>query len=136
AGQVVRVRINDNEDVTAGQVLVELDPADYKSQLNQALSGQARAEAQLAQAEAQRALAEAQLEQTRAHVGIAQANASNTASDLRRYEELRKENTGAVSQQQLDNAMTGARSTAAQLVAAEKAVRAAEAQIGEANSQI
>src|SRR5205814_5868004 len=84
-GQVLRVVVNDNEDVQAGQVLVELDPSDYESRLNEALAAQSRAEAQLAQAEAQRAVAEAQLEQTRANVGIAEANATNTSRDLRRY---------------------------------------------------
>ena len=81
AGQVVRVLVDDNQDVTVGQVLLELDPADYQSQLNQAISGKARAEAQLAQMEAQHAVAEAQLEQARANIGVAEANASRLTYD-------------------------------------------------------
>jgi len=136
AGQVLRVLVNDNEDVKAGQILAELDPSDYDSRLKQAVGEQARAQAQLAQAEAQQTASEAQLEQARANVEVAEANAANTANDLKRYQDLQKENAGAVSRQQMDYALTAARNAAAQLSAARKAAGAAEAQVVLAKSQI
>jgi len=135
AGQVVRVLVGDNEDVDGGQVLVELDPADYQVRLNQSLADQARTEAQLAEAEATQNAAAAQVEQARANVAVAEANAGNTASDFRRYDELYK-NAAAISQQQWENAKTAATNAAAQLVAAQKGARAAEAQRVQAKSQI
>jgi len=136
AGQVIRVLVNDNQDVKAGQPLVELDPADYQNQLAQAVAEHSRAEAQLSQTKAQQAIAEAQLEQARANVAAAEANASNTASDWRRYEQLRKEDADAVSQQQLDNTAAAAKNAAAQLEAARKAAGAAQAQVLQARSQM
>jgi membrane fusion protein (multidrug efflux system) len=136
AGRVVRVLVNDNQDVTTGQVLVELDPADFQNRVEQARAGQTQAEAQLAEAEAQRSVVEAQREQARANEGVAAANATNAANDLRRFQELHGASVGAVSQQQLDRAEAEAKSSAAQLRAAQKAVSAAEAQLLHADKQI
>ena len=136
AGRVARVLVNDNQDVTAGQVLVELDTADFQNRLEQARAGQAQAEAQLAEAEAQRSVVEAQREQARAGEGVAAANATNAAHDLKRFQELRAASTGAVTPQQLDRAEAEAKSTAAQLRAAQKAVAAADAQRVHADKQV
>jgi membrane fusion protein (multidrug efflux system) len=136
AGRVLRVLVNDNQDVTAGQVLVELDPADFQNRLEQARAGHARAEAQLAEAEAQRVVMEAQREQARASEGVASASATNAASDLRRFQELRAATSAAVTPQQLDRADAEAKSSGAQLRAAQKAVAAADAQLRHADKQI
>jgi membrane fusion protein (multidrug efflux system) len=134
AGRVLRVAVDDNDEVQPGQLLLELDPSDYQSQSNQALADQARANAQLAQAQARPAAAQAQLEQARANVAVAGADANNTAVDLRRTLELRK--GGSVSQQAVDNATNAAKEAAARLEAAQKAARAAEAAIRESAAQI
>jgi membrane fusion protein (multidrug efflux system) len=69
-GTVVRVRVNENDFVTTGTVLVELDPTDYRL-----ARGHARAdlEAARAQVEAARAALAAQREQWRAAVTVAQS---------------------------------------------------------------
>jgi membrane fusion protein (multidrug efflux system) len=57
AGRVARVLVNDNQEVAAGQLMVQLDPAYFQAQLDQAVANRAAAEGSLAQAKAQ--LAEA-----------------------------------------------------------------------------
>jgi membrane fusion protein (multidrug efflux system) len=136
AGRVSKIFVNDNEDVTAGQLLAELDPADYQSLLAQAQAASAQAQAQLAQARAQKTVFEAQVEQARANFGVAEASAENAQAQLTRYQALRADNLGAVSQEQLDNAVAAQKTSAAQAEAARKAVAAAEAQLKYANSMI
>jgi len=136
AGRVTRVLVNDNQDVTAGQTLVELDPADFQTRIDQAQAARAQAQAQLTEAQAQQTVYAAQEEEAQASLGTAQANATNAANQLDRYRRLKSVNAGAVSGEQLDNAIAAATSTAAQLNAARKAVSAAEAQVGYARSLI
>src|SRR5580698_5009852 len=45
SGRVVRVLVDDNQDVRAGQELIELDPSDYQSRLDQARAAGAQADA-------------------------------------------------------------------------------------------
>jgi membrane fusion protein (multidrug efflux system) len=136
AGRVLRVLVNDNQDVRAGQVLVELDPADFQNRIEQARAGVSQAEAQLAEAEAQRAVIAAQREQAQAGEGVAGATATNAAADLKRFRQMRATNESTVTPQQLDRAEADAKSTAAQLQAAQKTTAAAAAQLAHAGKQI
>jgi membrane fusion protein (multidrug efflux system) len=104
--------------------------------LAQAQAASAQAQAQLAQARAQKTVFEAQVEQARANFGVAEASAENAQAQLTRYQALRADNLGAVSQEQLDNAVAAQKTSAAQAEAARKAVAAAEAQLKYANSMI
>ncbi len=133
-GRVLRVAVQDNQEVTAETLLVELDPADYQARAEQAKAAGAQALAQADQARAQRGIYEAQREQARASLTVAETSAGNAAKDLGRFSSLREENAGAVSQQQWDNTDAAQRSTAAQVEAAKKAVAAADAQVGYAGS--
>src|SRR5665213_227207 len=134
AGRVLHVLARDYQEVKAGVVLVEIDPAEYQSKLDQAVAGQAQAQAQVAQAHAQFIVNEAQLEQAQANVAVAEVNATNAANDLRRYLQLRQSIAGAVSQQQMDTSTTRSQTADAQLAVERKAVQAAEAQLGYAKS--
>lgn len=136
AGRVLRVFVDDNQDVSAGQVLLEIDPADFQNRLEQAQANQTQVEAQLAQTQAQRVVLQAQVEQARATEGVAAATEKNAASDLKRFQQLRADNVGAVTEQQVDRAVADAASTAAQLHAAQRAVAVAEAQLDFAAKQI
>lgn len=136
SGRVLRVLINDNDDVRAGQPLVELDPSDYQNQLEQARANAARAESQVAQAEAQQQTSRAQVLEREANLVVARANARNAARDLARFRELQAEDGGAVSVQQLDHAIAADETARAQVDAAEKTVAAARAQVDAADSQI
>ncbi|MGA7806468.1 MAG: HlyD family secretion protein [Bradyrhizobium sp.] len=79
AGEVLTVAVDDFQRVKAGELLVQIDPADYQAQVDQAEAGVAAAQAALdnlsnqvelqyatiAQADAQRVSAEAQLVEAR-----------------------------------------------------------------------
>jgi membrane fusion protein (multidrug efflux system) len=136
AGRVNAVLVNDNQEVRAGQPLVELDPADFQAALFQALANQESAQGQLAQAKAQLPVAQANLEQARAQVAVAQAAATNADINLHRDQMLERMGGLAVSHQQLDNDTATARSDAANLAAAQKKVAASEAQLALNKTQI
>lgn len=136
AGRVARVLVNDNHDVEAGQLLFEIDPADFQARLNQATAAVTQAQAQAAQAEAQRTIRAAELDQARAAATAVATGASNAASDMRRLEQASAGDAGVASAQQLEHTRAEARSTAAQQNAAEKAVAAAQAQLALVSRQI
>jgi membrane fusion protein, multidrug efflux system len=135
-GRVARVPVNDNQQVEAGQPLLEIDPADFKARLDQASANKASAAGKLAQAQAQLKVSRANLDELRAEVGVAEANAANAAIDVKRYEELARIHSAALSRQQLDNSVANAKSTAATLAAAQRKVDAADAQIAFAETQV
>lgn len=134
AGRVARVLVDDNQRVAAGQLLVELDPAYFQAQFDQAAANRVAASGNLAQAKAQQAVAVANVEEARAEVGVAEANATNAAQQLQRTQSLVERQFA--SRQQLDNDLATARSTAANLIAAQKKLASAEAQAQAAASQI
>jgi membrane fusion protein (multidrug efflux system) len=136
AGRVARVLITDNQQVRAGQPLLDIDPADFQARLDQATANQQSAAGMLAQARAQLAVARANRDELRAEVGVAAANATNAAIDLKRYQDLARINSSAISRQQLDTATATARSSAANLIAAQRKVVAAEAQVAYARTQV
>jgi membrane fusion protein (multidrug efflux system) len=136
SGRVSRVLVDDNQFVRAGQVLFELDPRDEQARLNQQMAVRAQAEAQIAQARAQLLqiaaqiqVGEANVRQASATARASEAPAAFAASDLARYQSLRALNPTAVAQQQLDQAASQARSTAAQRDAALRQVQSAQAQV-------
>ncbi|RFB78014.1 HlyD family secretion protein [Methylovirgula sp. 4M-Z18] len=133
-GRVVRVLVNDNETVAAGQVLVELDPATFQASLDQALAQQASAAANLVQSKAQRAVDDVNAAQSLAQIDVARANAAVAAIQLKRDQE--QVAAHAISAQQLDNSTANAESTAANLTAAQKKHAADEALLAVADSQI
>jgi membrane fusion protein (multidrug efflux system) len=136
AGRVARLLVTDNQDVKAGQVLVEIDPVDYQSKLDQARAVQAQAEAQKAQAQAQKTVYLAQVEEARASLAKAEADATNANNQLTRYRALKATNPSAVSAQQLDSLKATADTDNAQVQSAKQTIAAAEAQIGYADSMI
>ncbi|HEY1793927.1 MAG TPA: HlyD family secretion protein [Opitutaceae bacterium] len=128
-GRVVKVLVDDNQDVKAGQELVTLDPSDYQARVAQAEASMAQARAQLAQAGAQGKVYSAQADEAQASLGTAEANRQNAANQLGRYTRLSAVDAAAVSAQQMDAARAAATSTAAAALAAQKAVAAAKAQL-------
>ncbi|MDE8348813.1 MAG: HlyD family secretion protein [Acidocella sp.] len=130
AGQVVQVLVNDNQHVTQGQVLVQLDPRDEQAAL-------AKAEADQAQAQAQVAVAQANQGQATANITVADASFLQAKQDYDRYRAI---NQRAISQQQLDSATATISAAKAkydyalqQQVGAQASVTAAEAALTAAN---
>jgi membrane fusion protein (multidrug efflux system) len=115
AGQVRAVRVNDNQPVRKGQMLLEIDSAD--------------ADARLAQVRAQELQAQTQLAQARASEAGAHAQQVSAARDLARYQILARTAPAAVAQQQIDQARAAADNARAQADAARAQIAGAEAQI-------
>ena len=125
-GQVERLLIKDNQEVKAGDVLLEIDPRDYAASLSQARADLAAAHSQVDESRAQVNASEARVMQAQAAVTAAEAEAQRATNDLQRYEAVESR---AVSKTAFDQAEAQAQSTAANLEAAHSQVKAAEAEV-------
>src|SRR5881392_1748580 len=105
-GYVKSVNVSENDQVKAGQLLVQLDDADYVVRMQQAQADLAAAEATAGgggfsgQAEAQVQSAAGQRSALDAQIGAARANANKADADLARARELAAKQI--ISKQQLD----------------------------------
>jgi membrane fusion protein (multidrug efflux system) len=126
AGRVTRIAFRDNQEVKAGQVLLELDPRDFQVRLDQAISQRTQAQAQAAQARAQLGLQQANLDQAQANVRVTEADLGQAQTDLARYRAI---DPKAITKQQLDNSTSTTKSAAARLDANRQAVSGVRAQI-------
>ena len=125
-GQVARLAVTDNQEVKAGDVLVEIDPRDYETSLSQAKADLAAASSQANQSRAQVKVSEAKVAQAQAAVTSAEAEAQRANDDLKRYQTVVSQ---AVSKSAIDLAQAQARSANANLVAAYSQTNAAEADV-------
>jgi membrane fusion protein, multidrug efflux system len=132
-GFVTSVGVQENQQVTDGQPLVQLDDREYRAKLaqNEADLSVARA---MAGHKGGTGQSVAQLDAARAAVDQARANAERTRQDVARYRELAPR--GVVSQQQLDAAEAAATAAAAQLDGAQKQVLAAQAALSGADAKL
>lgn len=154
-GQVKRVAVADNQDVKAGDLLVELDDRDQQAKLAAARADLGEATAQLRLAETQLALTEktaranltvaegaiaqaaavtgntaAQIDQARADVAAAESRKQLTRLERERAERLRK--MGAAPQSEIDERI--AADTAADAALAQAQARLASALANRSNS--
>jgi membrane fusion protein (multidrug efflux system) len=136
SGQVVRVLVDDNAEVRAGQLLVEIDPAAARHAVDQALGQRADALARMAQAKAQLAASQATYRQTLEQARSYAAQADLADRDARRYRGLLAVAPRAVAQQQVDQAVSQAKSSAAQRDAALQQAQGAADQIKAAQTAI
>jgi membrane fusion protein (multidrug efflux system) len=118
--------VTDNQRVKEGDVLLEIDPRDFQTLLDQANTDLATANSQVRQAEAQVSVDQAKAEQQAAAVLAAQATSDRAAADRLRYESVQSQ---AVSRSQLDLAKTQASSTAAEVEVARDQAKAAVAEV-------
>jgi membrane fusion protein, multidrug efflux system len=124
SGYVAEVRVQENERVQQGDLLVRIDDRDLRSRLAQAESDLATALA-TAGTSGSAGQAPAQLQSARAAVAQARANEQKAENDLSRYQPLADRNI--ISRQTLDAAEAAAGATRAQLAAAQEQVIAASA---------
>src|SRR5215472_5952297 len=159
SGYVIRVNVNDNQWVNQGDVLVEIDPTDYQVALAQAQANLANAEATarslnitvpitsvntvsqlqftasgIEDARASVSAAEKQLAAAHEQVEAAQANDVKAQDDLRRYKLLVDKHE--VSPQIYDQALASAKSSTANVSAAQASESAAEQFIQQAQSRL
>jgi membrane fusion protein, multidrug efflux system len=132
AGRVTGLKFVDNEHVTAGQVLLLIDPRDYQVKLDQVTAQRANAEAAVEQARAQLAVQRANLDQSRANVQVAESDLVQARQDYERFTSI---DPHAVTRQQVDNATATFRSAQAKLDAAHQTVEGANAQVAAAAAQ-
>jgi membrane fusion protein (multidrug efflux system) len=125
SGRVVRLLVNDNQEVRQGDELVQIDPSDYQVKLDQARANLAAAKGRLQQAKALFEVDEARVQQERASVVAAQAESQRADADLKRYQAV---GNRGVSQSRLDLAATEARSSSAAADVARNKQLAAESQ--------
>ena len=126
AGPVVQLLVTDNQEVKAGDLLVQIDPNDYEASLSLARADLASAQSQLNSDKSQVSVNESKVVQAQAAVVSAEAENERAAADLKRYETVESR---AVSKTAYDFAQARARSAAADLDSANSQVISAEAQV-------
>jgi membrane fusion protein (multidrug efflux system) len=124
-GQVVRLLVGDNQEVNAGDLLLEIDPRDYQAKVDQARASLDAAKSSLEQAKALLNVDLAKVDQEKANVIATEAQAEFAAADFQRY---RSVGELAVSKSQLDLSGTQSRSSAAEVDVARNRESSAEAQ--------
>ncbi|WP_428334075.1 HlyD family secretion protein [Novosphingobium sp.] len=141
AGYVRTVAVTDNQPVKAGQLLVDVDPTDYRIKLQQLTAQQDVAKSGLATTHAGITEAEAGVAQARAAIVNAQRDLTYYTGEVARYRPLVAD--GAEPKQTLDQ-MASNRDKAAATVASQQAALAAangklesaRAQLGQTRAQI
>jgi membrane fusion protein (multidrug efflux system) len=159
SGYVLKVNVDDNQYVHAGDVLVEIDPRDYQVAVDQARAEAANAdatarslgidvpvtnvnttsqisttEADVANSQAGIAVAQQQLDAARAQLLQAQANDLKAQNDLARYKQLVEKQE--ISQQLYDQAVAAAAASSATVSASKSDVAAAEQQVTQAHARL
>ncbi len=139
-GYVKMVNVSENDHVNAGQLLVQLDDADYRVRFQQAQADLAAAEATAGgggfsgQAQSQVQSATGQRAALDAQTGAARANANKAQQDLARARELADKQI--ISKQQLDAAQATAAVAQANLLAAERQAAAAGGTVNTAEAGV
>ena len=158
-GTVTKVYVEDNQTVTAGQLLVELDPRDYLTVLDQAKASYAAADAQLAgenpnvpitrtanqttiasgsvdvqAAQSGVVAAEQQYQAKLAELRQAEANNLKAQTDVLRYRPLAEKEE--ISREQFDSVVAAAKTQAAGVEAAQANSKAAQKAIDQSRDQL
>ena len=133
-GYVAAVLVADNQDVTVGQPLVQIDPRDYHAQAAQAEAQIAVAAAQTENARASIQEQYAAIEQARAQLAAARAKAASDAAEVARYTPLAA--SGAETRERLAQLRLAAAQSAADVRAQAAALTAQQRRIGSIQTQV
>jgi membrane fusion protein (multidrug efflux system) len=133
SGPVIALHVDDNDWVKAGEVLLEIDPADYQAKVDQAIAAVSAAQSGVEQAKAAVLRAEAGIGEAEASLHAAATEARRRASDYRRYEAM---GTDGVSAQQLETALHASEAANDQQEAAAKKVVAVRAELNVAKTNV
>lgn len=159
SGYISKVNVDDNQYVTAGTVLAEIDPKDYQAVVDKAQADLADAiataqsaginvpitnvsttsqvsasEADVVNAQAGISAAQQQYDAAEAQLTQAQANDVKAQDDLVRYKQLVDKQE--VSQQLYDQALAAAKASTSSVAAAQASASAAEQQVGQAKAKL
>jgi membrane fusion protein, multidrug efflux system len=127
SGYVAKVLVEDNQPVTAGEVLARIDDRDFRAALDQARADVTAAVASVQNFGAEINLQGAEIAQAKAQIASTQASLTFAEADAERYRDLMKTGAGTVQRAQQTEA-TRAESSA-QLVRDEAALSSAERKI-------
>ena len=159
AGYITKVTVDNNDSVKAGQVLVQIDPTDYKVAVESARAAYENdlalarsmmanvpvtqvntstqlnsASAGVSDAEAGLSAAEQQFDASQANLRLAEANNAKAEDDVKRYKQLVSKQE--ISEQQYVQAVETANGTAAGVAAARASAAAAEKQVAQARQRV
>ncbi len=126
-GYLVALPIADNQTVRAGDALAQVDPADYRAQLDQARAALLAARAQVDMLDAQLGQLLAQIGQARTQEASQQAQAVRTSPELVRQQRLIDTDVGL--RRSLEQAQADQRRTVAGVEQARAAVQVREKQV-------
>ncbi|MBD2713713.1 HlyD family secretion protein [Microvirga sp. STR05] len=134
SGPVLEVKVEDNQPVKKGDVLLTVDPADYQQRVNAAEAALAAAQANVVAARAAVGTASANVSTAQATIGVSDANQARLQKDLKRSEFLRKEDI--IPQSEYDAVQANLKSTSAQRNTAQQQVKVAQQQVEAARQQV
>ena len=126
SGKVVSVDISNNETVSAGQQLFQIDPSNY-------LIAVEAAEASLQAALQSVDAGAANVEAAEANVESAKANVWRTDRDAMRMRRIKEEEPGAISQRRVDSAEASLATAVSRQAASEANLESARRALGETN---
>ena len=134
SGYVDKVFVGENQDVKAGQPLLQIDTRDYSAQTAQiqAQIGVARANAEGVQAQIREQ--QAAIDRARAELRAAQSDAAFAQAEVTRYTPLAA--SGAESRERLSQLQHQARQATARVASASAALAAAQRRVGTLNAQV
>jgi len=133
-GPVLEVKVEENQPVKKGDVLIILDPADYQQRVNAAEAALLAAQANVTAARAQVGTAQANVNTAQTTIGVSEANRARLEKDLKRSEYLRKEDI--IPQSELDAVQANLKATSAQRSTAASQVSVARQQVAAAQQQV
>lgn len=133
-GYVDSIYFEDNQHVSKEQVLVKIDPRDYKVKLEQALAAQVGAGASANVSQSQISSTASNSAVAKAGVVSAQARLDKVSKDYQRFANLVKD--GSITQQQFDQAKSDLEVAQANLNAARDQYKASLQQVGTTRDQL
>jgi multidrug resistance efflux pump len=123
AGLITQVWVNNNQEVSEGEPLFQIDRSQYEIAL-------ARAQSDLDSARRQVSAGSASVDSARANLRAALANADKSQKNAERLLRLHQEDAGTISRRQLESAQANLAADRARVTAAEAGVQAAIEQMG------
>ena len=132
-GTIKEVRIQENEQVKAGQILFLIDDDDFVARFNQAEAAVANEEATLVTYDTRRFLQIAMINQAAAAMHAAEAEVNRANLDQKRYESLIT--SEVATRQRYETAVTDATKAAAGLMRAQASLQAEKEQLAVIDAQ-
>jgi len=133
SARVDKLLVQDNQEVRAGQVLLELDPRDYQARVDQARATLVQNQAAVVQAQSQIVVQQANVDQAQAQVRVEEANSAQQQQDLTRYQGI---DPRAIARQTVQNTNQGLKAAQARVDAARQTVNSIRAQVQAAAAQV